>query len=103
MALNGSKPKEPEPPSLVELMATGDRREALEALRRKLADTIAEAPPHAMAALSGQLRGVVKELADMPGAGAGLPDGVLTIAAAKDRRAARRAGSTATPVTGTGG
>lgn len=57
------KPKVPE--TLAQIVARGDRRQTLEALRVVLAESIETADAHQRAALARQLRDTVRELAGM--------------------------------------
>lgn len=66
-------------------VATGNRRTALEALRKTLASTIEVAEPREVAALARQLTIVLEQIAALPSAGEATPLDELT-----SRRAARR-------------
>lgn len=52
--------------TLPEVVADGDRRASLEALRDALAQSIASAEPENVAALAKQLRDTLRELAELP-------------------------------------
>lgn len=67
------------------VVAEGDRRKSLEALRRTLAVTIEVAEPREVAALARQLTIVLEQLDALPIAGEATPLDELT-----SRRAARR-------------
>jgi hypothetical protein len=72
--------------SALEAAQTGDRRKALEAMRDILAAAMDSADPAVQAQLSGQLRAVLKDLADLPVAKPKSP-----LEQAKAKRAGRRA------------
>ena len=54
------------PASLTEVVAAGDLRASLEAVRDHLARTIADAEPPNVAALAKQLQAVLTQLAELP-------------------------------------
>lgn len=55
--------------SILEAAQSGDRRATLEAMRDKLSRSMDEADSNVAANLSGQLRGVLAELADLGAVG----------------------------------
>lgn len=71
--------------STLEAAQTNDRRAALVAMRDALASAMDLAEPQVLAQLSGQLRAVLKDLAELPEA---KPESPLE--AAKKKRAERR-------------
>lgn len=72
--------------SILEAAQSGDRRKALEASRDALAAAMDSAEPSVIAQLAGQLRAVLKEIAEMPEVVASSP-----LEKAKKARADRRA------------
>jgi hypothetical protein len=76
----------------------GDQRSALEAMRDVLAEAMDEAPATVKAQIASQLRQVLADLRSLPAAPVAAPAGVVTIADAKSRRAARQSAAEAEPV-----
>ena len=75
----------------------GDQRETLEAMRDALAQAMDDAPATVKAQIASQLRAVLADLRALPSAPVTQPAGVVTIADAKQRRAARQSAATAAP------
>jgi hypothetical protein len=72
--------------AMLDAARSGDRRQALEALRDELAAALEQADVAVKAQLAGQLRAALKELDELPKVSAESP-----LEAAKRKRAARRA------------
>lgn len=72
--------------SVLDAAQSGDRRKVLEAMRDTLAAALDSADPAVQAQLSGQLRQVLKDLAELPEVKAASP-----LEAAKQKRSGRRA------------
>lgn len=77
------------PKTLVDVVAEGDRRASLEALRDTVARSLADAEPHNVAALAKQLQSVLRELAELPAA----KTETSPVDDLNARRAARRSGA----------
>ena len=73
--------------AVLDAAQSGDRRKVLEAMRDTLAAAMDAADPAVQAQLAGQLRAVVKEIADLPEAKADSP-----LEVARRSRSARRSG-----------
>ncbi len=77
--------------SLPAVVATGDRRKSLEAVRDLLADRLIEAGTREAATIAKELRNVMAELYSLPGEREGSKSDEL--AARRDRRRAAAQGS----------
>jgi hypothetical protein len=51
---------------LVDVVAEGDRRASLEAVRDRLAAAMGQAEPNVIAQIAGRLQAVMREIADLP-------------------------------------
>jgi uncharacterized protein (DUF2267 family) len=83
--------------AVADVAKLGDQRATLEAMRDALATAMDEAPDTVKAQVASQLRQVLADLRALPQAPAVQPAGVVTIADAKQRRAARQSAATAAP------
>lgn len=83
----------------------GDHRSILEALRVVLAESLDDegTPVYAKAQLARELRNVLADLRALPAPPVDQPAGVVTIADAKAKRAARQSAAAAEPAAKTGG
>jgi hypothetical protein len=80
-----------------------DHRGALEAMRDALAEAFDECPPTVKAQVASQLRAVLADIRALPAAPVAAPAGVVTIADAKSRRAARQSAAEAPAAAKAGG
>ena len=62
-----AKPKPPDPVTIAQAAATGDRRQTLEAMRAKLAADMDDAPPAVVAQIAGRLSAVMVEIDELGG------------------------------------
>ena len=72
-------------PDLSKVVSTGDRRQALEAIRNRLAAELEVAEGREVASVAKELRETIRELDSLP-----LPEGVSGVDQLAQKRASRR-------------